>query len=52
MLEDETWKEKELKKEKKQVSSNELYKLGLNSQTCNPLNSWPGLNSGSQHLKN
>jgi hypothetical protein len=49
MLEDETWNEKELKKKekKKQVSPSELCKPSLNSQTCNPLNSWPELNSGA-----
>jgi hypothetical protein len=50
MLKDETWNEKELKKEKKkkkQVSPSEPCKPGLNSQTCNPLNYWSELNSGA-----
>jgi hypothetical protein len=45
-------KEKRLKKETKhQRSPSEPYKLGLNSQTRNPLNSWPKLKTGAHTPK-
>jgi len=43
---------KEQKKIKNQASLSKPYKPELNSQTCNPLNSQPGLNPKAQQLKN
>jgi hypothetical protein len=49
MLEDEIFfLKKRVYKKNSSVSS----KFGLNSQSCNPLNSWSRLSSGAQHLKN
>jgi hypothetical protein len=43
-------KKKTLKKN--QANPSEPCKPGLNSQIRNPLNSWLGVNLGTQHLKN
>ena len=46
-------KKKKLKKIKtNQVSPSKHFKLKLNSQIHNLLNSWSGLNLETQHLKN